>query len=179
MTDQTPRLGLPWLMPAQAQKHVTVNEALRRLDALVQPCVRSRQIRQQPAVADVSEAYILPEDPQGDVWGGCAPGTLVIYQDGHWTQIVPFQGLQIFVSDETRSVIFDGEQWRALQPEPTRLDNLQALGIQASSDDHNRLAVRTNGAYLTAQETQSGGSGDLRLTLNKQGESQVASIMFQ
>ena len=26
--DATPRLGLPWLMPAQAQKHVTVNESL-------------------------------------------------------------------------------------------------------------------------------------------------------
>ncbi len=34
MTDTT-RLGLPLLAPAQAQKHVTVNEALGRLDAVV------------------------------------------------------------------------------------------------------------------------------------------------
>ena len=32
MTD-TSQLGLPLLEPAQAQKHVTVNEALVRLDA--------------------------------------------------------------------------------------------------------------------------------------------------
>ena len=36
MPDQnTARLGLPLLQPAQAQKHVTVNEALMRLDGLV------------------------------------------------------------------------------------------------------------------------------------------------
>ena len=33
--DQTSRLALPYLLPNQAQKHVTHNEALRRLDALV------------------------------------------------------------------------------------------------------------------------------------------------
>ena len=39
MAERTPRLDLPWLMPAQAQKHVTVNEALARLDILVQAAV--------------------------------------------------------------------------------------------------------------------------------------------
>jgi len=36
MTDTTAILGLPYLLPSQAQKHVTHNEALRQLDALVQ-----------------------------------------------------------------------------------------------------------------------------------------------
>lgn len=36
LSETTPRLALPYLMPAQAQKHVTHNEALRMLDALVQ-----------------------------------------------------------------------------------------------------------------------------------------------
>ena len=31
--DSTPNLQLPYLMAAQAQKHVTHNEALRALDA--------------------------------------------------------------------------------------------------------------------------------------------------
>ena len=36
MPDQnTARLGLPLLQPAQAQKHVTVNDALVRLDYLL------------------------------------------------------------------------------------------------------------------------------------------------
>ena len=34
--SRSPALDLPYLMPTQAQKHVTVNDALSRLDALVQ-----------------------------------------------------------------------------------------------------------------------------------------------
>jgi hypothetical protein len=33
--DQTPNLKLPYILPSQAQKHVTHNEALRLLDAVV------------------------------------------------------------------------------------------------------------------------------------------------
>ena len=36
MTESSPRLALPYLQPSQAQKHVTHNEALLRLDAIVQ-----------------------------------------------------------------------------------------------------------------------------------------------
>jgi len=32
--DETARIGLPLVQAAQAQKHVTVNEAFARLDAL-------------------------------------------------------------------------------------------------------------------------------------------------
>ena len=34
--SETSRLGLPLVQAAQAQKHVTVNEALLRIDALAQ-----------------------------------------------------------------------------------------------------------------------------------------------
>ena len=36
MPELSANLSLPFLMPAQAQKHVTHNEALQVLDALVQ-----------------------------------------------------------------------------------------------------------------------------------------------
>jgi len=36
MSDTTTHLGLPYLLAAQAQKHVTHIEALRLLDAMVQ-----------------------------------------------------------------------------------------------------------------------------------------------
>ncbi len=35
MTDTTPRIGAPLLAAAQAQKHVTHNEALLEFDALL------------------------------------------------------------------------------------------------------------------------------------------------
>ena len=42
MSDTTIHLGLPYLLAAQAQKHVTHNEALRLLDAMVQLSVLDR-----------------------------------------------------------------------------------------------------------------------------------------
>ena len=48
MPDTT-RLGLPLLAPAQSQKHVTVNEGLARLDALVHLSVASFDTTAPPA----------------------------------------------------------------------------------------------------------------------------------
>lgn len=39
--DQTPKLKMPYILPSQAQKHVTHNEALRLLDAVVYLSVKS------------------------------------------------------------------------------------------------------------------------------------------
>ena len=47
MTD-TPRLALPAIEAAQAQKHVTHNEALALLDCLVQLTVESRTLAAPP-----------------------------------------------------------------------------------------------------------------------------------
>lgn len=33
--SNTPNLGLPYILPSQAQKHVTHNEAIKALDALI------------------------------------------------------------------------------------------------------------------------------------------------
>ena len=46
--DQTPNLELPFIMAAQAQKHITHNEALRILDALVQLSVVARDLATPP-----------------------------------------------------------------------------------------------------------------------------------
>ena len=45
----TPRLALPVIEAAQAQKHVTHNEALALLDALIQLAVESRTLTRRPA----------------------------------------------------------------------------------------------------------------------------------
>ena len=47
--DFSARLALPYLAAGQMQKHVTLNTALTRLDALVQTAVVSRTTQVQPA----------------------------------------------------------------------------------------------------------------------------------
>jgi hypothetical protein len=59
--DLSPVLSLPLIQPAQAQKHVTHNEALRMLDVLVQLAVASRSLTAPPTFpADGARWIVAP-----------------------------------------------------------------------------------------------------------------------
>ena len=72
--DASPRLGLPYLAAGQLQKHVTLNEALARLDALTQTAVVSCTTAAQPASPAEGALYILPPGATGADWAGCPAG---------------------------------------------------------------------------------------------------------
>ncbi len=63
--EQSPRLSLSYVAPNQAQKHVTVNESFRRLDALAQAVVRSRTETSEPASPAEGDAYVIPSGASG------------------------------------------------------------------------------------------------------------------
>ncbi len=60
--DQTPNLKLPYILPSQAQKHVTHNEALRLLDAVVHLSVRSRSRTDAPETPAGGDRYLVAAD---------------------------------------------------------------------------------------------------------------------
>ena len=111
MPETTPNLDLPLVMPAQAQKHVTVNESLLRLDALVQAQAQSRSLAVQPASPEDGQGWILPAGASGDDWSAMAAGSLAIYRDGVWTELPPKPGWRVHLIDEGRDILFDGSAW--------------------------------------------------------------------
>ena len=176
MAERTPRLDLPWLMPAQAQKHVTVNEALARLDILVQAAVLSRVLGAQPDTPSEGEGYILPSSVTGADWAGAPEGVLMVFHEGVWTAIPPWPGMSVYVRDEGCTLIHDGVSWRQASDQIRQLQGLEQLGVGASADSHNRLTVKSPGVLLSAED---GGSGDMRLVLNKAALANTASLVFQ
>lgn len=100
MSEQSTRLGLPYLVAAQAQKHLTVNESLLRLDALVQLSALSASEDAEPASPDDGDIYILPAGKTGDAWGDMAEGALAYYRDGVWEELTPRAGWRVYVEDE-------------------------------------------------------------------------------
>lgn len=116
MTDLSPRLGLPYLQSNQAQKHVTLNSALRQLDALAQMHVQSRSIYEQPATPAPGDAYILNAARSGTSWGALPEHTLVVWEDGIWQAYTPRAGWQALIMDEAASVFFDGSSWKSVAP---------------------------------------------------------------
>ena len=113
MSDFSTNLILPYLQPAQAQKHVTVNESLLRLDALVQGAVESRVAAVQPSSPADGARYILPPGKTGAAWGAMADHAVAYWRDGVWEQITPRSGFRFHVRDENRLVVFDGAHWAA------------------------------------------------------------------
>lgn len=106
-------LAIPYLAPAQAQKHVTVNEALRKLDAIVQLSVVSATTTAQPASPTDGAVYILPAGKTGAAWGAMGNGALAHYRDGAWEAITPREGWLAYVRDTDALLVFDGTTWGA------------------------------------------------------------------
>lgn len=112
--SNTPNLVLPFLAVGQAQKHVTVNESLRRLDAIVQLSVVSASISAQPASPADGAVYIVPEGKSGADWGAFANWSLGYYRDGAWEQVTPREGWLAFVADTDQLLHYTGAAWSLL-----------------------------------------------------------------
>lgn len=177
--DHSARLALPYLAAGQMQKHVTLNEALTRLDALVQTAVVSRTTTAQPATPDDGALWILPADATGADWSQRPVGTLVRAEGGGWTGVGTGDGLVALVLDADELVVRQGEDWIGFGARLGAVQNLTHLGIGTTADDTNAFAARLNAALWTAQESAAGGTGDLRLTLNKEAAGDVLSLLFQ
>ncbi len=111
MSDTSANLQMPFLAPAQAQKHVTVNESLLRLDAIVQLSVVSAATTAQPASPSDGSVYILPAGKTGAAWGSMADQALAYWRDGAWEQLTPQAGWRAFVQDDESLLVFSGGQW--------------------------------------------------------------------
>jgi Protein of unknown function (DUF2793)/Chaperone of endosialidase len=109
--DQSSRLGLSFLAPAQAQKHVTVNESLLRLDALVQLSVTSATVSDEPTSPVDGSVYILPAGKTGAAWGPMANGALAYWHDGAWEALAPKEGWIAWVGDTNTLMVHDGTAW--------------------------------------------------------------------
>lgn len=177
--DSTARLALPYLAAGQMQKHVTLNQALSRLDALVQLSVRSRSLTAQPAAPADGDLYILPTGRTGEDWSSRSVGSVVRFESGVWADVAVPEGAIAAVQDVGELIVRHQGAWCPLGERLGQVQGLQRLGLNASADTANSFVARLNAALWTALETEAGGNGDLRLTLNKQAPADVLSLLFQ
>ncbi|TNF23425.1 MAG: DUF2793 domain-containing protein [Rhodobacteraceae bacterium] len=168
MSSQSPVLSLPYLQPSQAQKHVTHNEALRRLDALVQLGVAGFDATTPPAAPAEGETHALGSGATG-AWAG-QDGKLACFSDAAWLFIAPQEGWRAWGQQEGELRVFSGGSWLAVVPP---LQNLAGLGVGTTSDATNRLAVASDAALF------SHAGSDHRLTINKAAAGDTASVVLQ
>lgn len=105
----TYQFGLPLIQPAQAQKHVTVNEAVARLDAVAQLRVVSTIVATPPATALDGECYVVPSGATGD-WAGRA-GEVAVFSNGGWVFLSPKTGWRGWDESSGTEIVHDGGAW--------------------------------------------------------------------
>jgi hypothetical protein len=94
MADATTRLALPFIIAGQAQKEVTHNEALLRLDGLVQASVEAVNLDTPPASPSPGQCWIVGDAPSG-AWAGQA-GAIASFGDGGWRFTSPLPGMSVW-----------------------------------------------------------------------------------
>ncbi|WP_068310441.1 DUF2793 domain-containing protein [Polycladidibacter hongkongensis] len=119
--DKTQKLALPMIAAAQAQKHVTHNEALFLLDQLVQLAALSASESAPPADVAAGSRYLVPEGGSGAFAG--AAGKIAVYDsveggdgvevgDGVWLFLSPQSGWRCWVEDEAKLLVYHQGAWQ-------------------------------------------------------------------
>ncbi len=168
--DQTPNLALPYILAAQAQKHVTVNETVRALDAILQLMVLDKDLATPPVSPAEGNRYIVAGSPTG-AWAGQA-GKIAAWQDAAWMFYAPQEGWLAWVADENLIYVYDGAAWGPL-PVGGVVATFTQLGVNATPDATNKLAVSSAASLFNHA-----GAGH-QIKINKNAAGDTASILFQ
>jgi hypothetical protein len=147
MSDATTHLLLPYILAAQAQKHVTHNEALRLLDGLVQLSVLDRDLTAPPGSPADGDRYIVGSGATGDM-GGLGPERRAL---DRWRLAAPSAADRLAGMGRGRGLllVYDGAGW--IGTTPGALQNMALLGIGTTADASNPFSAKLNAALWTAK----------------------------
>lgn len=107
--NESSRLHLPFLVPGQAQKEFTHNEALQRLDMLVQPVVESGPLDAPPAEPAVGTMYIVGDQP--DPGWAHQRGSLACWTEHGWRFARPRDGMEVSIRESGLRAAFVESGW--------------------------------------------------------------------
>lgn len=134
----TYQFSLPLVAAAQAQKHVTVNEALARLDAVAQMRVISGSLTTPPASPLDGQAYLVPTGASG-LWGGHV-GEIALFANGGWVFLVPRAGWRLWDEGLAAWRMFDGTDW---------IDGAEAVSPGGAATTHRVIPISASPSGAT------------------------------
>lgn len=105
----TAHLGITLLESAQAQKEITVNEALARIDAVLNGGAIDKDLAAPPSSPVAGDVYIVAAGASG-AWA--THEKHIAYFDQVWRFIVPNEGIMLWVADENLHYVFNGTLWQ-------------------------------------------------------------------
>ena len=167
--SRSANLSMPLIMPSQAQKHVTHNEAIELLDILVQLRIAELDVSAPPLAPTEGQVFAIGAEASGDFEG--REGHLACFCGGGWLFLEPQDGFRAWIESDAALHVHQEGTWRPLSA--GQADEVAGLGVNATWDPSNRLAIASPGTLFSHD-----GAGH-RLTLNKAAEAETASLVFQ
>ncbi|MBG0810594.1 DUF2793 domain-containing protein [Methylosinus sp. H3A] len=173
---ETIHLALPRIDAAQAQKHVTHNEALALLDAMTQLAVIEKRTFPPTAPAE-GDRYLVIATATGAFAG--KEQNVAVRLAGGWVFLTPKAGWLAYVEAEQTTLLYDGSAWVDAGLALRELQTLALLGLGATADSANPLSVKANAVLFAARTIAEGGAGDLRVKLVKEAAGHTVSQLYQ
>jgi hypothetical protein len=140
----TSHLGVTLLEQAQAQKEVTVNEALSRIDAILNTGAISKAVSTPPGLPAAGAVYIVGTSPTG-AWSGKA--NQVAYFDQIWRFVVPNEGMSLWVNDEDLFYSYNGTNWVA--PSASGTGTVTSVSVTTANGVSGSVANATTTPAIT------------------------------
>jgi Protein of unknown function (DUF2793) len=107
----TARHGLPNLFVGQAQKEVTHNEALARIDALLHPVVEDQIAAPPPSLGVESDGLCwLIADMATGLWSG-RDGQIARWSGGSWRYLIPVEGMIVWHALGNKRLFYIAGDW--------------------------------------------------------------------
>lgn len=166
----TPRLALPELSASQASKHVTHNDALIQLDAMVSLYFLAMNQNTPPGSPSDGDTYQTGGSPTG-AWAGYS-GKIAYLIDGSWRFYTPFNGLRGYNAADSTLYVYESGTWNSVSAGggggSTTRASILAAPIEAMAD----LVMNENVGMEVSQE-----NGASSVTLTGTGSLQTKYIV--
>jgi len=166
-------LGLPELESAQNQKYLTVNQALERLDALVNLTVFNRTQTAPPGSPSAGDRYIVAATATGAFAG--QEDKVVVRVGTQWIFFTPSEGWRAYDQGANQHITYNGTAWvnDSVSTASFSDGSIDLLGVNATPDTTNRLSVSAPGVLFNNE------GDDFTLTLNKDAAGDDVQILMQ
>ena len=146
MTDMTDRLAFALIAPGQAQKEMTHNEALARLDIMVQPVVQAVAPALVPASPAFGQCWIVGVGASG-AWAG-RDGAIAAWTAGGWRFVTPFEGMTAWSITDSMQVARRGADWiiGEVNAQQVRINNVRVITVRQPA-----IATPVGGAMVDSE----------------------------
>lgn len=135
----TVRLNITELDVGQSGGEVIFNEAMNKMDSIVFPTVKDRDLLTPPGSEAEGDTYI-PKATATDAWSG-EEDSIAIFDNGY-KFVQPDEGMVLYVDDEKIFIKYDGSNWVN--------DSLPKLNVESKSANYPIVAAQDIGKLFVS-----------------------------